>query len=198
MLEPPPASDDKNAGTDSALSAALKCAHRVMQQRIISNPKDMMGIILFNTEKSKSFAVDGREKLAFPHCYVYTELDVPSADEVKELKSLAEGEEDADEILEPSSSEPADMQNLLYLANQIFTNRAPNFGSRRLFLITDNDDPYADKKAASTQARQRAKDLHDLGITLELFPITRGDAIFDISKFYTVRFYSSQLFQASF
>ncbi|WAO95126.1 ATP-dependent DNA helicase II subunit 1 [Fusarium falciforme] len=184
MLEPPPHSDSKKADRDSPVQAALKCAYHLMEQRIISNPKDMMGILLFGTEKSKfQDSGDGRSGLRYPHCYLFTDLDVPAAEDVKTLKALVEEGEDEDEVLTPSE-EPASMANVLFCANQIFTTKAANFGSRRLFIVTDNDDPHASDKQARSAAAVRAKDLYDLGITIDLFPITRGDETFDLNKFY--------------
>lgn len=186
MLKPPPASDSKKADRDSPVQAALKCAYHLMEQRIISNPKDMMGILLFGTEKSK-FQNDGngRGGLGYPHCYLFSDLDVPAGDDVKALRTLVEEGEDEDEVLTPSK-EPVSMSNVLFCANQIFTTNAANFGSRRLFIVTDNDNPHASDKAARSAAAVRAKDLYDLGVGIDLFPITRGDSVFDLSKFYDV------------
>ena len=133
MLEQPTASDSKKADRDSSVQAALKCAYNLMQQRIISNPKDMMGILLFGTEKSKfNDEENGRGGLGYPHCYLFTDLDIPSADEVRALKTMVEDGEEDDEILKPSK-EVVSMSNVLFCANQIFTTRAANFGSRREF-----------------------------------------------------------------
>ncbi|KAF4946907.1 hypothetical protein FGADI_10820 [Fusarium gaditjirri] len=184
MLEPPPPSDSKKADRDSPVQAALKCAYHLMEQRIISNPKDMMGVLLFGTNKSKfQGSVDGRSGLGYPHCYLFTDLDVPAAEDVKALKALVEDGEDEDEVLTPSD-EPVSMSNVLFCANQIFTTKAANFGSRRLFIVTDNDNPHASDKQAKSAAAVRAKDLYDLGILIDLFPITRGDEKFDLNKFY--------------
>lgn len=187
MLTPPPASDSKKADRDTPVQAALKCAYHLMEQRIISNPKDMMGILLFGTENSK-FHDDGsgRGGLGYPHCYLFTDLDVPAADDVRALKALVEEGEDEEDVLKPTS-ETVSMSNVLFCANQIFTTKAANFGSRRLFIVTDNDDPHASDKAARSAAAVRAKDLYDLGVTIDLFPITRGDKIFQVDKFYDVR-----------
>ncbi|KAL6791340.1 SPOC like C-terminal domain-containing protein [Trichoderma sp. SZMC 28013] len=185
MLEPPPTSSSKKADRDSPVQAALKCAHHLMEQRIISNPKDMMGILLFGTEKTKfREEKDGRGGLGYPNCYLFTDLDVPAADDVKALKALVEDEDDEDEVLKPVTTDVVSMSNVLFCANQIFTTKAANFGSRRLFIVTDNDDPHASDKAARSAAAVRAKDLYDLGITIDLFPITRGESKFDLGKFY--------------
>lgn len=180
MLRPPPKSEDKKANQDPASLIALKCAYQVMQQRIISNPKDMISIILFGTEKTKVPDIGLQDS----HCYLLTDLDVPAADDVKALRDLVEEGEDPDEILAPSK-QPADMVILLRLVLHLFQTRAPNFGSRRLFIITDNDDPYAGmKKNPSWDPAVGAKDIHDHGCTIELFPITHGESKFDSSKFY--------------
>ncbi|KAI0132597.1 ku70 protein [Xylariales sp. AK1849] len=184
MLELPPASDDRKADKDSSLLAALKSAHKVMQQRIISNPKDMMGILLFGTEMNEFLGPDGKPStLNYPHCYVYTPLDVPSAEDVKKLKALCDGEDDSEEILTPSS-EGVQVVDMLFCAIQIFTTKAPNFGSRRLFIITDDDCPNPNDAKSIEAPRTRAKDLFDLGITINLFPITRGEQKFDLTRFY--------------
>src|SRR5207244_855670 len=130
MLEPQETIDSKKADKDSAVSASLKSAYQIMQQRIISQPKDMMGILLFGTEKSKfRDEASAHSGTGYPHCYLLTDLDVPAAEDVKRLKSMVEEDhEDLDEILVPSE-EPALMSNVLFCANQIFTTNAANFGS---------------------------------------------------------------------
>ncbi|TAQ86482.1 hypothetical protein B7494_g5190 [Chlorociboria aeruginascens] len=186
MLTPLPESDNKKANRDSPTAAALKCAYQIMQQRIISNPKDMMGILLFGTDKSKfqGEAVNSsRSSSAYPHCYLLSDLDIPSAVDVKTLKNLVEDEDEAKYLLVPSE-EPVSMSNMLFCANQIFTTKAPNFGSRRLFIISDNDSPHSSDKIARSAAAVRAKDLYDLGVIIELFPISQPDHEFDRTKFY--------------
>jgi len=181
MLEPPA------DGGDSATTAALKCASLLMQQRIISNPKDMMGVLLYGTEETKYLedTSDTSADLKYPHCYLLTELDVPSAGDVRTLKEIAEGDEEATQLLVPTK-EPVSMTNLLFCALQIFNAKAPNFDSRRLFIITDNDDPHGENKHAKSQAAVRAKDLYDVAITIDLFPISHPNHDFDRTKFYDV------------
>ncbi|KAF4125248.1 ATP-dependent DNA helicase 2 subunit 1 [Geosmithia morbida] len=192
MLTPPLPSDSKKADRDSPVQAALKCAYHLMEQRIISNPKDLMGVLLFGTEKSKFSSRQEDEQgggggggggLSYPHCYLFTDLNVPDAQDVKALKALAEEGEDEEEVLKPTK-ETVLMSSMLFCANQIFTTRAANFGSRRLFIVTDNDDPHGSDKAAKSGAAVRAKDLYDLGVTIDIFPVVRGDATFRVEQFY--------------
>ena len=172
---------------ESPVSAALKCAYHLMQQRIISNPNDSMGILLFGTAKSKfqDSEENNRGSLSYPHCYLLADLNVPAAEDVRALKSMVENPEEFGDLLVPSE-EPVSMANVLFCANQIFTTKAPNFVSRRLFIVTDNDKPHFQDKSLRAAATVRAKDLYDLGVTIDLFPISRPGHDFDQSDFYDV------------
>ena len=176
--------DDGSKDKNSPAIAALKSASQLMQQRIIAQPKDMMGILFFGTEKSK-FRDEVGGRSTYQHCYLHTDLDVPSAEVVKTLKDMADSGEDPDGVLTPSSN-GFSMASMLFCANQIFTTNAPNFSSRRLFIVTDNEDPEKGDKDKRQGAAVRAKDLFDLGVTIELFPIGREGRKFDLDKFYTV------------
>ncbi|KAI9659434.1 MAG: ATP-dependent DNA helicase II subunit 1 [Bathelium mastoideum] len=193
MLQKPPASGSKKADRDNATSAALKCAYSLMQQRIISNPNDMMGIVLFGTEQSKFQGEDpnSRGGLAYPNIYLLADLDVPEAEDVKTLKTLVEDEEEAAKLLMPTSQPSVNLANLLFCANQIFTIKAPNFSSRRLFLVTDNDNPHSTNKDTRNSAAVRARDLYDLGVKVELFPISTAEHQFDRAAFYDDIIYDS-------
>jgi len=163
----------------SAVRTALQCAYEVLQQRIISNPNDMMGILLFGTEATK-FPDGG----SYKHCYLLMDLDVPDAPSIKALKNLIEDEDEFNKVITPSK-ESISMPNVLFGANQIFTTKASNFQSRRLFLITDNDNPHSDDRALKNSAITRARDLYDLGIRIDPFYISNpGKPEFDPTKFY--------------
>ncbi len=192
MLAVTPLSSSRTADTLSPALAALKCAYALMQQRIISDPKAMMGIVLYGTEASKFYSEDGNSRggLSYPHCYLLTDLDVPEAEDVKTLKRLVEDDSTRSEILKPSK-EPVSMANVLFCANQIFTTKAPNFSSRRLFIVTNNENPHATDKALRSSAAVRAKDLYDLGVVIELFPISSPSHTFDTSVFYDDIMYRS-------
>lgn len=188
----------KKPEVKSAVHAALEAAMEILQGRIISNPNDMIGIILFGTEGTKD-STGGSNGL--PHIYVLMDLDMPDADGIKELKLLLEGwdhqgfekygwktdsesdEERFNEILVPST-EKYRLADVLFSANTIFTTKAPNFSTRKLFIITDDDDPHANNKADKDAALTRARDLYDLGVIIDPFYISYNGKTFDPSKFY--------------
>ena len=117
---------------------------------------------------------------------------MPAAADVKLLRNLVENDGEAAKLLQ-ASEEEVSMANVLFCANQVFTTKAPNFSSRRLFLVTDNDYPHASNRDARNSAAVRAKDLYDLGVTIELFPISHPERgyTFDRNKFYNDIVYSS-------
>lgn len=188
MLQPPtPPSDPPPKSFDSTppAIAALKCAYALMQQRIISNPNDLMGVLLYGTRGTKFMDDDDQ---SYPHCYLLTDLDIPAAGDVKSLRTLiedGESEEARSALKSVEGGARPSMGNVLFCANQIFTTKAPNFSSRRLFIVTDEDDPCGSDKQARQQASVRAKDLYDLGVMIELFPIEKNGR-FDRAKFYDV------------
>ncbi|RMD42877.1 hypothetical protein DV735_g2250, partial [Chaetothyriales sp. CBS 134920] len=186
MLKKPATSSSKKADTNSPLLAALRCAFQFMQQRIISSPKDLIGVLLYGTDETKFYDADedARGGWSFPNCYLLTDLDVPDAEDVRRLKDLVEDESaESDAVFKPSNT-PVQMHTVLFCANQIFQQRAANFASRRLFIVTDNDNPPSDNKALRNQATVRAKDLYDLGVIIELFPISSPEHEFDQDLFY--------------
>lgn len=193
MLERPPDTGGKYDDINSPFMAAVKAAYHLMQQRIIAAPKDLMGVLLYGTEASKFYDEDYGTTggYSFPHCYLLTDLDIPEADDVRALKELVEDENaEKSSILKPTS-DVVGMQSVLFCANQIFQQKASNFTSRRLFLVTNNDNPHANNKASRSQATVRAKDLYDLGVTIELFPISSSSKDFDSTLFYDDIVYSS-------
>ena len=186
-----PSSDTENKGdgnNGSAVTATLKCAYNLMRQRIITNPNDKIGVLLYGTKATKFYDEDenSRGGLSYPHCYLVTDLDIPGAEDVMALRALADAEDGATDIL-TATDERASMANVLFCANQIFTSKAPNFLSRRLFIVTDQDSPEGSDTRAIKAAAVRARDLFDLGVSIHLFPISRPGREFDTSKFYDVR-----------
>lgn len=193
MLCPPQPSAPDTTPEDSPAFAALRCALALMQQRIISNPKDMMGVLLIGTKKTKITDNVGEETSAYPNCYLLCDLGVPFVQDVKTLRSLISGDasgDGGDELLSPTN-EKVSMANILACANFLFMTRAPDFGSRRLFIITDEDDPASKAGEPKNLAAVRAKDLYDLGVVIELFPISKPGNKFDRAVFYDVSWASS-------
>lgn len=56
-------------------------------------------------------------------------------------------------------------------------------------LFTRQDQPHENNKTLEKLAKNKAKDLYDIGILLEVVPVVVEGERFDYSKFYAVIFY---------
>ena len=77
------------------------------------------------------------------------------------------------------------MINLKYnenFINDVFS--TVKVGHKRIFLFTNEDNPNNTDQDIRDQSIQRAKDLSELGIDIELFSMNKKDDKFDPSLFY--------------
>jgi len=86
-----------------------------------------------------------------------------------------------------TDSQTSDVGSAFRDASTVFRTRMPNTGAKRIFLITDNDDPSRAHPEQLKAALNNRRDLLDLGYDLDpfFFPPSKGDA-FNLSKFYMV------------
>ncbi|CAG8465514.1 5920_t:CDS:10 [Racocetra fulgida] len=76
------------SGDDSPFKSAIRCASSVMMNKIItSNDYDLMGVVLFGTEKSQN----ALEKM---HIYVLQPIDLPDIHRIIELNDIVSGQID--------------------------------------------------------------------------------------------------------
>jgi ATP-dependent DNA helicase 2 subunit 1 len=64
--------------------------------------------------------------------------------------------------------------------------RAPNTSVKRLFLITDNDDPHPGQQQLFKTAQNTMFDLRQMGVAIQTFFISTDDHPFKVSRFYSV------------
>lgn len=173
------ASDGNTA--HNTVKHALECAYRFLTYKIIANPNDMVGILLYGTETTQC-----------PEAYGYTacknvtllvDMDCPDAPKMKMLKEILEDDQKFQELCTPANTPPT-MTNVLFLANGMFSQKAPNFNFKRILLITDEDDPHGADKNVRQSAITRARDLNDLGIKIEPIFVSTLQKKFDSRKFY--------------
>lgn len=176
-------SDDDPAPTP--LRRALVAAYHVAQERIISNPNDAIGVMLFGTEHS--------DDPLNPGCSMLIDLDIPDVKGMKHLKEVLEYEDSFEEIAKPATAPPT-IRDVFFYAGHKFFSAKENYTYRRLFLMTNTDLPPANSKQDRSAARTRASDLFETGIQIEPFFLSSPpDLIFDPSKFYEDVLFMSSL-----
>ncbi|KAL0945328.1 hypothetical protein HGRIS_000828 [Hohenbuehelia grisea] len=98
--------------------------------------------------------------------------------------------ENPDELREafpPLTDKRVPMGDVFTSCNWVLRDGAPKTASKRVFLITDEDDPHsgAGSQQLITSARNTLIDLTQAGVTVEPFFISTDEKAFDVSKFYS-------------
>lgn len=161
---------------ESAFDLCIKCAKNVMSNKIVSSDKDLIGIVFFGTEKTKNSA-------DFKHITVFQDLSQPGAESILEVEKLTKGGSD-EFTKEYGHSNNFVLSEALWTCSSIFSNCSTKLGSKRILLFTNTDDPHANNVQAQHQASQKAHDLFEIGIELDLMHLKQPDKAFNVAKFY--------------
>eukprot|EP00727_Mastigamoeba_balamuthi_P004522 m51a1_g14068 ATP-dependent DNA helicase 2 subunit 1 (907) ;mRNA; f:1235016-1238916 len=162
------------AGAEVPFVSALRAAAAVYQDKIISSDDDLIGFCLYGTEQKKN-------SNDFEGVYVLFDLDVPDAPRILELEKLQGAKEP------PFGTCRADFPfgDALWTCSSMFSNCKVKVGHRRIFLFTNDDNPNAGDDRVQAQSVQRARDLAELGIAIELFGMRRSGAPFSRAHFFS-------------
>jgi ATP-dependent DNA helicase 2 subunit 1 len=156
------------ANTINLILAAIK-------KKIISSPDDEVGICLFGTRK---LAVNDN---SFPGIHKFQALEQPGAQMIKSIESLLQPERI--EEIGPGTAEIVQFDKALWACSSMFSESGVHRTYKRIMLFTCNDEPYSDN-SARLRAIQKGKDLRDLDIELELFPMNKAQSNFNFMKFF--------------
>jgi ATP-dependent DNA helicase 2 subunit 1 len=155
---------------DAKLQMALKCVHATLRRKILESPNDIIGVLLYGTDRK--ICVNDFENL-----FLILPLDKPEGKSIQQIENYAcdleilrnnvgqFGIKNAKSILEALSQ-----------CQSLFNNVQGKVSSRRIWLFTTNDNPYLSEPC------QTSSDLKEAGIRLEIMPLSKD---FDFSKFYT-------------
>lgn len=153
----------------------LKAAHTTLLEKIVSSDKDLVGIVLYGTEKKQN---PGN----FNHVFVLQDLSMPDAKRIKELEDLlAPG---ADMRTHFGVSDTFSLSDALWTCSNLFSNAREKTLSKRVMIFTNNDSPHADNAVAQRQAVTKAGDLRDVNIDIDLLHMCEPRQVFDLSRFY--------------
>nr|XP_006811758.1 PREDICTED: X-ray repair cross-complementing protein 6-like [Saccoglossus kowalevskii] len=111
-------------------------------------------------------------------------LDQPCASRILELEEFLENDDNNDFATRYGHSSDFHLSDALWTCSNMFSSSTQKIGHKRVLLFTNNDDPHADNIPLQRQAKTKAKDLHELGIDLDLMHMQSPGKPFDIKKFY--------------
>ncbi|KAJ7432310.1 SPOC like C-terminal domain-containing protein [Mycena galericulata] len=184
--------DPNNENTQTCHAyVALDAAMQIQKKKVIVGPNDAVGILLFNTTRKAETSRNQGSEIK-KNCFVYQPIAPLSAPKIQELIQLLDGfREDPEELKNnfpplPDGKRVA-MGDVFTSCNWVLRDGAPKTASKRVFLITDEDDPHsgAGSKQLVTSARTTLIDLTQAGVMVEPFFISTPDKPFDVSKFYS-------------
>ena len=185
--------DKSSQKITTPISTLLKVTENFLKTKIISNQNDLFGIILFNTNKVNN-------EMNFDGVNILFKIEAPNAFNIKKIKIMTQNcdpdinkatyKKELNEIFSPIISENNNNTNINYLNNALWIvhsllkNYDKKIYKRRIFLFTDNDDPISNIQEKNIVI-QRAKDMNDSDITIELFPMNFDNKRFNLSNFYS-------------
>lgn len=167
--------------------AAIKCISESLKAQIIGRSSDEIAICFFNTREKKNiqdlngvcvFNVAEREL-----------LDRPTARLIKEFSSIEDTfihHIGSRYWIEPASRENS-LYNALWVAQALLRKGSVKNVSKRILIFTNEDNPFGNIYGAAKAdmirtTLQRVKDAQELGISIELLPLSSKE--FDVSILY--------------
>ncbi|CBI39448.3 hypothetical protein VitviT2T_007286 [Vitis vinifera] len=174
---------------ETPFHAAVSCISQSLKTQIINNSNDEVAICFFNTREKKNlqdlngvfvFNVAEREYLDRPTARLIKEFDRIEELFMKEIGS---------QYGIMSGSRENSLYNALWAAQALLRKGSAKTADKRILLFTNEDDPFgsitgATKMDMTRTTLQRAKDTQDLGISIELLPLSCPDEEFNVSAFY--------------
>ncbi|XP_054805999.1 ATP-dependent DNA helicase 2 subunit KU70 isoform X3 [Prosopis cineraria] len=181
-----PAEDQKE---ETHFHIAVSCISQSLKAQIINRSHDEVAICFFNTREKKNM-----QDLNGVFVFNVTErefLDRPTARLIKEFDSIEESflKDIGSQYGIVSGSRENSLYNALWAAQALLRKGLAKTVDKRILLFTNEDDPFgtingAIKHDMTRTTLQRAKDARDLGISIELLPLSCPDKEFNVSQFY--------------
>mmetsp|Transcript_72947 Transcript_72947/g.152293 ORF Transcript_72947/g.152293 Transcript_72947/m.152293 type:complete len:650 (+) Transcript_72947:226-2175(+) len=164
-------------GRRSLVAEALSAAATLLKRKVIASPEDKVGVALYGV----------REKLnpnGFEGIRLLQELDRPSAQRIKQLElEIARSPESFEERY--GYGRKVMLSDVFWTSTTIFNLAAsPKQFEPRIWLFTSTDTPCGDGVVEQQAAETRARDLRDLGVQVEFFPLPMNGAAFAMDRFW--------------
>ncbi|CAN8312346.1 unnamed protein product [Cochlearia groenlandica] len=174
---------------ESHFHIAVSCIAQSLKSHIINRSNDEIAICFFNTREKRNlqdlngvyvFSVAEREDIDRPTARLIQQFDLVEESFLKDIGSQ-------NGIL--SDSRENSLYSALWVAQALLRKGSTKTADKRIFLFTNEDDPFGSmrisvKEDMTRTTLQRAKDAQDLGIAIELLPLSHTNKQFDITLFY--------------
>nr|ATA62878.1 putative KU70-like protein [Cupressus sempervirens] len=173
----------------SHFSTVVKCILESLKTRIINSDYDEVAICFFNTREKRN--LQESEGVYVFNVREGEDLDRPTAGLIKHFSHIEDTfeKEIGSQSWIVAGSRENPLYSALWVAQGLLRKGSTRNVDKRILLFTNNDDPFenADPRVKADMRRttiQRAKDSQDLGISIELFPLSRSGEEFNVSIFF--------------
>ena len=164
-----------------------------LKTKIITNDNDLFCLIMYNVETPFNIMEekDQYNKLNFEGIHVLIKPNPPDASLIKQIKNLADNSnpktnQDYQQFLFkkfPTSKIEISLNEALWICQTELKQYDAKDYNRRIFLFSENDNPMTNNPNDRTKTIQRAKDMLESDIILELFPMSINKP-FDLKRFF--------------
>ncbi|KAG2184916.1 hypothetical protein INT43_000829 [Umbelopsis isabellina] len=189
VIDASPAMLEPQDNGEIPLQSALTAVRSVLLSKAFGSASDSVGILLYGTRVKQNDA--GHE-----HIYLLQNLDSPDAPRIKEIENIAENLDNFEKEY-GSVSEEFPLGNVFWTASNIFSLSSKKKGTRRIFLLTNEENPHSTNIGLRNAAIRRAKDLWEVGIRIELFSMDKPGQHFNNDFFYSAIIESDEAMKAA-
>lgn len=188
---------DRESGK-SYVHRAIEVAYKMIEHKLVKSPSDSIGILLFNTKNTYVPAVG--KKMTYSGCYTVLKIAQVNVPDIMDLKDMLhnateDGRGPAEYFRERFAPDVGQIRIHYALGNaESMLSSAGKIGSRRIFFVTNIDDPYCGRSAKEKLQRnalEKIKDMRRKGIEFEAFFISDPSG-----KSFNPDFFYADLFQA--
>ena len=155
---------------ENSFFTVLKACLSFLKTKILSADSDSISIVLYNTNQKKNH-------MGFESIYVLQDLSQPDAPRIKEIQTLIQAQQN------PWGHNEALLVEALWLCHDLLTQNK-NPANRRILLFTDEDKPNSNRPNDLQRTIQRARDMAQQDIILELFPFNKPEHLFNFNTFF--------------
>lgn len=155
----------------------MKVIQNMYQRQIYGSDKDLLGIVFFGTKENNTTE-------DFQHIFMLQDLDQPSAERIKKIETFSQEFDASVFNTEYGHSDEFGLDKVFWYCSNLFAQVTQKIDTKRIMMFTHNPQPHEGNKSFEKLAKNKAKDLNDIGIVLELIPLTLDGEQFDYSKFY--------------
>lgn len=174
-----PQMHQKREDNDTELQCALRVVYSTLKKKIFASPNDVIGVLLFGTEKNHQIKDFENLSLILP-------LDVAEGKYINQIEEYAFDLKNLETEIGPLKTNDGTprkfaIHEALWQCQSLFNDAKGKVGFKKIMLFTSNDDPHANDPGLKRQAEKKSKDLIETGIVLEVMAMSEN---FDWSKFY--------------